>query len=599
MQIGEAGQSVVFRPDSLIRDSLRYEYTKIRKFASKHRWSRELYKMLFVTGRMRNIDVFETQNSEMRFVPHQGKTIREISFTILPPFGTHILDTAYDGKSLDVFRTLANVIHQRSSRRALLKQMTLEPGDRIIPFEIVENELLLKELSSVDDALIFVREIPGDSERVDLVVVCKDEFSWTGSGSSNFSSSGSIGIQSNNMFRLGHTVSYQSIYRRKERQAWGNIVEYRIPNLFSTHIDFYGSYENTYKNDLFTLQLDRPFRTFQMRWAGGVNISRVYSSNTLIDKDVVQPVALFNYLMADFWGGHSFPLKQRYSFSQNIYLTARYTATRFKHRPEVTQDSNHFYYNRDRYMGALSYMKLKYFKGNLIYDFGRTEDIPSGVFGALLLGYEHNEFDRFLYLGAEFRYSWFNIHTERYYMLYAGLGSFLNGQKTESGILRLSGDYFTSLMRLGRYRVRCFHRVDYTRGLRRNPGDCIYFQDSNIHGFESDSLSGDHRFSLSSSATLFLPQMRYGFRTAIAGYLDYGVLGQKNKSLFHSESYWGVGVGLHLRNDNIVFKNIHIRITWYPKTPSDVRAIDTKASSSRSSGFPNFRIQKPEPIRYE
>ncbi len=35
---------LVYLPDSLIRDSLAYEYTKIKDFASKSKFTRELYK---------------------------------------------------------------------------------------------------------------------------------------------------------------------------------------------------------------------------------------------------------------------------------------------------------------------------------------------------------------------------------------------------------------------------------------------------------------------------------------------------------------------------------------------------------------------------
>ena len=87
------------------------------------------------------------------------------------------------------------------------------------------------------------------------------------------------------------------------------------------------------------------------------------------------------------------------------YLTVRYTGTSFVDRPEESSDSNHFYYDRDRIMGALTFTKIKYFKANLIYDFGRTEDIPSGLSGTLLFGYEKSDFTEYGYLGTEWNYS--------------------------------------------------------------------------------------------------------------------------------------------------------------------------------------------------
>ena len=94
-------------------------------------------------------------------------------------------------------------------------------------------------------------------------------------------------------------------------------------------------------------------------------------------------------------------------------------------------------------MGALTFTKIKYFKANLIYDFGRTEDIPSGLSGTLLFGYEKSDFTEYGYLGTEWHYSWFNKYTERYYSWYAALGTFLNGYTAESGVFKVGSQYIS------------------------------------------------------------------------------------------------------------------------------------------------------------
>lgn len=591
--------AIVFLPDSLIRDSLRYEFTKIKEYADRRKWTRQLYKMIFIYRHKTNIDIIEAENSENRFKAYQGRKIRDIQVTILPPFGTSIRDTCYLQDSLDWFRSMANTVHQRSSERLIKKQLTVRSGGEVSPFELVENELLLKQLSNIDDALINIIEIQGDTTRVDLLVVCKDEFSWTGKGSSNFTSSATIGIETKNLFRTGHQVSYEASFRKKRKQKWGNLVEYSIPNLFSTRFDFYGRYENTHANDLYSIQLERPFLTSHTKWAGGATFSRIYSSETLVDRDIVKPVELFNYRMFDLWTGRSFRLPFRFSFNQNIFITARYTATRFLERPEISSDSNHFYYNRNAFLGAFSYLKLKYFKANLIYDFGRTEDIPSGLFASFLFGAENTEFSKFAYLGAEGSYSWFSIHSDRFYSIYAALGSFLNGTNIESGVFRLNGSFISSLKQLSRHRFRYYCSFDYVRGIKRHPDDFVYFQDYNIYGFDSDTLRGCQKFSASISGTLFLPSIKYGFRTAVSGFLDMGVLGVEKKSLLKSRTYWGIGLSLNLRNDNVVFKNLSIRLTYYPKVPADMRAFDLHATGNRKRGFYDYKVHKPETIKYE
>lgn len=48
------------------------------------------------------------------------------------------------------------------------------------PFELVQNEQHCKQCRTMDDALIGIQEVQSDTNQVDLMIICKDEFSWTG-----------------------------------------------------------------------------------------------------------------------------------------------------------------------------------------------------------------------------------------------------------------------------------------------------------------------------------------------------------------------------------------------------------------------------------
>ena len=592
--------AMVFLPDSLIQDSLKYEYKKIKNFAYRWKWGRELYKMVFVTPRRVNIDVVETQNSEERYLAYRGKTIRDIRVRVLPPFGSSIRDTVFMRDSLSWFLEVANTLHQGSSEKMLRKQMTLRPGMELDPFEVVQNELLLKELDIVDDAVIEAREVEGRPDEVDLFVLCKDEFSWTGEVQTNFLNSFNLGVETQNLFRLGHTARYEISYRGRREQQWGNEVEYKIGNLFGSYFDFLGVYRNTYREDLVRLEVQHRFLTYRTPWAGGVALSRVYSSSTLVDRDITKLVDLFNYRLGDVWLGKAFRLPEKYGFYQNIYLTGRFTATQFVDRPEVTSDTNHYYYDRHSVMGGLTYRKLKYYKANLIYDFGRTEDIPSGLSGTLLFGYEKSDFSKYAYLGTEWHYSWFDNARQRYYAFYAALGSFWNGNTSEGGVVKAGVGCFSRLYDLARqHRLRLYSRLDYIHGFRRNPNDYIYFEDDVIRGFDNDTLRGTQRLSGSLSATLFLPYMKRGFRASVTAFVDAGALAPAEKSVLQSQTYWGIGFSLNLRNDNLIFKNISLRLGFYPKVPPGCHLFEFDMSNGRDDGFHDFSVTKPEVILYE
>ena len=592
--------ATVFMPDSLIRDSLRYEFTRLKEVAYRHGWSRQVYQMIFVHPPHGNIEVIEAENSEARYRPYQGREIREVHVRVLPPFGTSI-HAASD--STRWFEVMGNSIHQRTSGRIVRRELTVKPGDKVTPFELVQNELLLKHLSSIDDALVQVIEVAGDSSRVDLQVTCRDEFSWTGSGSTNFTSNAEIGIENRNLWGIGHLARYKAEFQKHENKKWGHEAEDATRNLLVPHLDFLGIYRHTADHHFFSLALKKEFLTTRTRWAGGASFMRVFSSALLVDKDIEKPVKLFNYRFVDAWGGYSWQRPRLYTFNQNFFVTARFTAIRFFDRPEVLPDSNHFYYNRDTYIAAASYIKLKYFKANLIHDFGRAEEIPSGLYGTFIIGHEKQEFDDFFYLGTGWTYSWYNAHADHFYSFSAALGSFFNSYKMESGVFKLDGNYISPLYRAGKNRFRLYARVDYTRGINRLPGDSIYFRRKDIHGFDNRAtrrtLGGNHRLSASLSTTLFLSRIKWGFRASLSAYADMGMLATGRTMLVKQAPYWGVGASLNLRNDNIVFKNLSVRVVYYPRVAGNIDHFHFSAHANRESGFHDYKVHAPEPLRYE
>ena len=110
---------------------------------------------------------------------------------------------------------------------------------------------------------------------------------------------------------------------------------------------------------------------------------------------------------------------------------------------------------------------------------------------------------------------------------------------------------------------------------------------------------GTQRLSASMSATLFLPYIKRGFRASVTGFVDWGVLARDEKNLLNSQSYWGIGFSLNLRNDNLILKNVSIRFAFYPKGPPDIHSIEVNVSSRRKSGFYDYRVYKPDAIKYE
>lgn len=590
---------VVFLPDSLIRDTLRYEYTKIKNIANKSGFTKELYKLVFVNPKRNRINVMRTQNSEDRFSDFTGEKIRKIDIKVLPPYGTSVYDTTYSEQDLGWLRVVANKIHMKTAEWTLRKQLTIKPGDRLIPFELVQNEILLRRLAYIEDVSILVNQVPGVPGEVDLTIICKDDFSWGMEVASNFINSARLEVQNKNFMKIGHQLEYQISYRGTKDQKWGNIIQYQINSILGTHFDMTAYYQNDYSAKQFFGTLERQFVTSNVKWAGGLTIARVFRADNLPDVDLKHQDYEFNYHAQDVWGGRSFLLNSRHRYTRNLYVTGRFLNTIFNDRPDISLDSNQFYYNRHSYFAAVTFQKLRYYKANLIYDFGRTEDIPTGLSSVFTMGYENNDFQNSTYWGYEIRYSHFNKHTERYYAVDAALSSYLYGGKFQRGLFKAGLHHISNLLSWGNYRFRFYNDINYVTGFRRYPDDYLYFRDDDILGFDSDTLRGNQRLACSLSTTFFFPYIYKGFRMSLTSFVDFGTIVPKETSVFKGRTYWGLGLAVNLRNDNIVFKNISLRLSFYPNPPADMRWIQTSMSGNLQNGFYDFQVGKPKIILYE
>ena len=120
-------------------------------------------------------------------------------------------------------------------------------------------------------------------------------------------------------------------------------------------------------------------------------------------------------------------------------------------QPDIQPDS---YYNLQRYrfiLASAAFSVQKYYKTNLIYGYGRTEDIPYGGLFRITAGREFNEFKNRTYLGADISAGKSFPNVLDIFMPQSALASFLQWQsETEQGIFYSRLNYFSNLLPVGR-----------------------------------------------------------------------------------------------------------------------------------------------------
>ena len=304
----------------------------------------------------------------------------------------------------------------------------------------------------------------------------------------------------------------------------------------------------------------------------------------------------YRYNLQDYWLLRSFLINQE-SVSRVIF-GIRYTNNNVFERPFILPYSYHELQKYKIFLGSAALSFQKYYKTNLIYNFGRTEDIPSGGLIRMTAGREINEFNNRIYLGGDASIG--KLSKELGYIyISAGLASFLDGRKSEQGILKLEMNYFSNLLIFRNYMIRNFVNINYTRGFGRYTDEHITFSHRNgFSGFRNDSVTGTQRINLSLESVVFSPANYYGFRFAFFAFADASLLTETNQLIRNGNFLSGIGLGLRIHNNNLVVNTFQFRIGFFPNLPAYSRVNNFVVSGEQLLKPSTFDPGPPSIIPY-
>lgn len=575
-------------------------YNSLKRGAGKRKFTKELYNLFFVSpDKLNPTDTIKTERSETAFLQYQGKTIRNITVRVLEPFGPTLYDTTQIAQTW--LETTGNKLHHTSRRNHLRKLLRLNEGDAVDPYNLADNERLIRELSYIKDAYFRVIPVLGSQKLVDLQLWVKDQFSWGANIKVGSLTSTDFEIYSRNLYGLGHEFSNSFEFDSDKDQKYGYTGRYKIRNIRRSYIDATFTYQNTYEKAVFQVDLDRSFATYNTKYAGGFTLSQTMRSDEIHKDDpIINEIPLdFNY--GNIWFGRSYKIKSSNKFARRkLYVTGRISSREFFERPEVGPTLNQSFHNNNNYLASVSLSQIQYYKSNLIYNFGRTEDIPYGSLAQITMGYEDREYSHRRYLGFDFQKAVFLNKSRTYFFNRVALGGYFNSRKFEQGVLLGQTKLFSRIYNLGQLRLRNFANLQYTLGIRRFPEEFIsLFTDTGIRGFSEEDVIGTQKLVLNVESVAFTPYTLGGFRFAFYTFADMGFIGSNNKNILKEKFYYGVGFGVRLRNENLVFKTIQLRLAFYPKAPSDFNQFEYRISGEERPKFNNFRVTQPKIVPFE
>jgi hypothetical protein len=566
-------------------------FDSLKVKASKNRFTKKLYDFIIVSPDT-IVKKQITGTSDASYINYSGKKIRKIEIKRLNVFGVNINNPTIDNpKKIDNF---LNKTHVNTNENIIRKNLLFAVGDKISPLTLSDNERILRQLSYIDDARIII--VPVSDDEADIVVYTKDIYSLGGDYVYNGLNKGSVSIFEKNIFGMGHEFGLEIPYDAKAENSPGFGVHYNIDNIWRSFINMNLYFLDGLGEKTYGFNLSRKLVSSNTKYAGGISVRQMYTTE---DLDTLHVPAPLKYNFQDYWLTRSFLINKE-SVSR-IIIGARYTLNNVFDRPVILPDS---YYNLQKYKiylasGALSIQK--YYKTNLIYGYGRTEDIPYGGLFRVTVGREYNEFHDFrkrTYLGAEIALGK-STKALGYFYTSAGISTFLDGNQTEQGLLSLDMKFFSNLLTVGKNRIRNFVYIDYTRGFNRYTNEFLVFDNDNgFSGFKNDSVNGTQRLSVSLESVLFSPVNLYGFRFAFFGFADFSFLSDANEMIGNGNTLSGIGLGVRIRNDNLVFNTFQLRFGFFPNPPSYSKINHLTVSGEQLLRPNNFDSGPPSIIPY-
>ena len=587
-------QETTIKPDSTI-------YSDIETYSRQSRFKTLLYRLVFKPVAP-DPEVLRKKKGEARvqrqYATFEGKIIRNIVVLTFDPFGYTGIDSA--AASRNFLNKAGNALHVKTRTIAIRNLLLFSRNQPFNTLLVKESERLIRNQTYVHDVTFNVTASGENSDSVDITIRELDKWSLIPAGAASPAKM-FAGITDNNFLGSGH--EFKTTFSRHFYKDINTLnTNYFIPNIRNTYISSRLHYTfDGGGNFIRSFAVDRPFYSPLTRWAAGIAFESQLRRDSLKSTGQNYLPVLLRSKTSDFWAGKAveiFKENRQAEIVTNLIFTARYLRIRFSEKSPENNDPLHYYSDEDFFLGGIGITSRKYVQDKYIFKYGVTEDIPVGKVYSLTAGYQVKNRTGRLYLGM--RYSSGNYFKWGYLSSNLEYGAFLHSSKVEQGVFSAGVNYSTHLFEIGKWKFRQFVKPEITAGINRSPYDSLTLNDGyGLDGFKSPNLSGTTRLLLTVQTQSYAPWSLAGFRFGPYLICSLGMIGDDIHPLKNSRVYSQLGLGVLIKNENLIFSTFQISVSFYPVVPGIGRDIfKLNSFSTTDFGFRDFEIQKPGVIIY-
>ncbi len=579
------------------KDSI-HLYKEIQSYSGKSKFTKFMYSLIFKpvspgSAKKKSKKRVYKKLIQKPYSAFEGKTIRHINIETLDPFGYSIGDTIKPSQNF-LFRA-GNKLHIKSQGITIRNLLLIHQNQSFDSLLVKESERLVRTRGYIRDVSFFVVATKKGSDSVDINIRELDKWSIIPGGSTSTSST-TIHLTDNNFMGLGHEFQHDFNQNYTDGTSSYHTI-YSIPNIRNTYIQTtlaYGIIGNKYFNKSVTI--NRPFFSPFAKWAGGINFTQLFSNDSIQTSISHFDMLRFKFNSQDFWVGNAIQLykgNSEYSRTTNFISAIRFLRVRYLEKPNAIFDTQHMFTDENFYLASVGVSTRKYVQDRYIFKFGLTEDVPIGKVYSLTGGYQQKNNTGRLYLGA--RISTGNYYPWGYLSSNIECGTFFHASHVEQGVITAGINYFTGLMEIGKWKFRQFVKPQVTIGINRFDSDSLTLNDGyGLEGFHTTYLKGTSRILMTIQTQSYAPWNFIGFR--FGPYVTYsmGMLGDALTGFKTSRVYSQLGIGVLIKNENLVLNAFQLSISFYPIIPGIGNNIFKMNSFNTTDfGFRDFEIGEP------
>ncbi|MFW6268163.1 MAG: hypothetical protein ACOC1E_03430, partial [Marinilabiliaceae bacterium] len=522
---------------------------------------------------------------------YEGKNIRNIDIRHIPPFGGSVDDTIAVGDSW--LARVGNRFRFETAAGIIMKTITLENNQSLSPIAVYDSERLLRGLSFINDARLRVWQSPANPEAVNISIYVQDRYPHAITAGM-MEDQPSVSLINKNLLGRGLSLAHTLVMPSADYRDWGFRETLGAENFLGEYIDLEIDFARTKKYHLIAGKMEKEFVIPEIKYAGGLHVNRSFTNPNIPDYPAVEWEPPLDFRRQNFWAGRSFQIGQSDGpLRSNLYITGRYLDLKMFSPLEPADfiPDGQFYY------GGLSFSRRGYYKNNLIHSFGRTEDVPYGSLTSLSIGYHKDENYTRHFAGFHYSFGKALIPSRGYLFFKSDIGSFFRTGSPEQGHIKIGSEYITPLISVGKSKLRNFLEIEYANGLNRFPGEYLFIDEetNGLHRFDfAETIRGDEKIVFKTEQVFFTQLEPLGFKFAVFSFFDSALLREnQEKNIFQQTPYFSFGGGLRIRNDNLVFNTLQIRLAIMPRVPKGILPMSLRITGEQPRKFRDFVPSQP------